>query len=55
MTIQVRSESGAGDRNTPVKVEWWADADLLAGDGDSVKAIARATGQSKQCAWRWQE
>jgi transposase len=28
---------------------------LASADGESVKAVARLTGKSKPCVWRWQE
>ena len=42
------------DRNTPAKVVWRAQIVLATADGESVKAIARTTGKSKPCVWRWQ-
>ena len=42
------------DRNTPAKVIWRARIVLLSADGETVKAICRATGKSKPCVWRWQ-
>jgi transposase len=42
------------DRNTPAKVVWRAEIVLATADGESVKAICRATGMSKPCVWRWQ-
>ena len=42
------------DGNTPAKVVWRAQIVLATADGESVKAIARTTGKSKPCVWRWQ-
>ena len=42
------------DRNTRAKVVWRARIVLGSADGESVKAVARATGKSKPCVWRWQ-
>jgi len=42
------------DRNSPAKVVWRAQIVLATADGESVKAICRATGMSKPCVWRWQ-
>jgi transposase len=42
------------DRNSPTKVVWRARIVLATADGDSVKAICRATGMSKPCVWRCQ-
>ena len=42
------------DRNTPAKVVWRAQIVVATADGESVKAIARTTGKSKPCVWRWQ-
>jgi Homeodomain-like domain len=44
-----------GDRNTPVKVVWRARIGLATADGETVKAICRATRKSKPCVWRWQK
>jgi len=58
--ITVTSEERArlsnliADRNTPAKVIWRARIVLLSADGETVKAICRATGMSKPCVWRWQ-
>jgi transposase len=58
--ITVTSEERArlsnliADRNTPAKVIWRARIVLLSADGETVKAICRATGKSKPCVWRWQ-
>ena len=58
--ISVTSEERArlanliADRNTPAKVIWRAHIVLLSADGETVKAICRATGKSKPCVWRWQ-
>jgi hypothetical protein len=41
------------DRNSPTKVVWRARIVLATADGESVKAICRATGMSKPCVWRW--
>jgi transposase len=43
------------DRNTAAKVVWRARIILATADGEPVKAVARATGKSKPCVWRWQE
>ena len=43
------------DRNTPVKVVWRARIVLATADGETIKAICRATGKSKPCVWRWQK
>ena len=51
---RVRLEQLVGDRNTPAKVVWRAQIVLMTADGHSVKAIARETGKSKPCVWRWQ-
>lgn len=47
-------EQLVADRNTPAKVVWRARIVLASADGESVKAVARATGKSKPCVWRWQ-
>jgi transposase len=52
---RARLERVVGDRNTPAKVVWRARIVLATADGQSVKAIARATGKSKPCVWRWQK
>ena len=58
--IIVRSEDRArlerlvGDRNTPAKVVWRARIVLASADGNTVRAVARLTGKSKPCVWRWQ-
>ena len=52
---RVRLERLVADRNTPAKVVWRARIVLATADGESVKAIGRATGKSKPCVWRWQE
>lgn len=52
---RARLEGLVGDRNSPAKVVWRARIVLLSADGESVNAIARATGKSKPCVWRWQE
>ena len=52
---RARLEGLVGDRNSPVKAVWRARIVLLSADGESVNAIARATGKSKPCVWRWQE
>ena len=51
---RVLLERLVADRNTPAKVVWRAQIVLASADGKSVKAIARATGKSKPCVWRWQ-
>jgi transposase len=43
-----------GNRNSPAKVVWRARIVLATADGETVKAICRATGKSKPCVWRWQ-
>ncbi len=52
---RVRLERLVADRNTPAKVVWRARIVLATADGESVKAIGRATGKSKPCVWRWQK
>jgi len=52
---RARLEGLVCDRNTSCKIVWRARIVLLSADGESVKAIARATGKSKPCVWRWQE
>jgi transposase len=42
------------NRNSPAKVVWRARIVLATADGETVKAICRATGKSKPCVWRWQ-
>ena len=51
---RVALEQLVADRNTPAKVVWRARIVLGSADGESVKAVARATGKSKPCVWRWQ-
>ena len=51
---RVALEQLVADRNTPAKVVWRARIVLASADGESVKAVARATGKSKPCVWRWQ-
>jgi len=51
---RARLEGLVCDRNTPAKVVWRARIVLASADGESVKAIARLTGKSKPCVWRWQ-
>ena len=43
------------DCNSPAKVVWRSRIVLATADGESVKAICRATGMSKPCVWRWQK
>lgn len=50
-----RLEVLVGDRNTSAKIVWRARIVLASADGESVKAIARLTGKSKPCVWRWQK
>lgn len=50
---QARLESLVADRNTAAKVVWRSKIVLATASGDPVKAIARATGKSKPCVWRW--
>lgn len=50
-----RLEGLVGDRNTSAKIVWRARIVLASADGESVKAIARLTGKSKPCVWRWQK
>ena len=52
---RARLERLVGDRNTPAKVVWRARIVLASADGNTVKAVARLTGKSKPCVWRWQE
>jgi transposase len=52
---RVRLERLVGDRNTPAKIVWRAQIVLASADGNTVKAVARLTGKSKPCVWRWQE
>ncbi len=51
---RARLEGLVADRNTAAKVVWRAQIVLATADGGPVKAIARATGKSKPCVWRWQ-
>ncbi|NJO35251.1 MAG: helix-turn-helix domain-containing protein, partial [Rhodospirillales bacterium] len=51
---RVLLERLVGDRNAPAKLVWRAQIVLASADVKSVKAIARATGKSKPCVWRWQ-
>ena len=51
---RARLERVVGDRNTPAKVVWRARIVLASADGNTVKAVARLTGKSKPCVWRWQ-
>ena len=51
---RVALERLVADRNTTAKVVWRARIVLASADGESVKAVARATGKSKPCVWRWQ-
>ena len=52
---RARLERLVGDRNTPAKIVWRAQIVLASADGNTVKAVARHTGKSKPCVWRWQE
>jgi transposase len=52
---RARLERMVGDRNTPAKVVWRAQIVLATADGETIKAICRATGKSKPCVWRWQK
>ena len=51
---RARLERLVGGRNTPAKVVWRARIVLASADGNTVKAVARLTGKSKPCVWRWQ-
>jgi hypothetical protein len=51
---RVRLERLVADRNAPAKVVWRAQIILATAAGNSVKAVAHATGKSKPCVWRWQ-
>jgi transposase len=51
---RVALEQLVADGNAPAKVVWRARIVLASADGESVKAVARATGKSKPCVWRWQ-
>jgi transposase len=52
---RVRLAGLIADRNSPAKVVWRSRIVLATADGESVKAICRATGMSKPCVWRWQK
>jgi transposase len=52
---RARLERMVGDRNTPAKVVWRARIVLATADGETIKAICRATGKSKPCVWRWRK
>lgn len=43
------------DRDTAVKVVWWAQIVLATARGVSTGAIAKETGKDKMTIWRWQQ
>ncbi len=52
---RARLEAIAADRNSAQKHAWRAKIILATADGLGTLAIARRTGKSKPCVWRWQE
>src|ERR671916_1604255 len=50
-----RLEAIAADPNSRQKHVWRARIVLATADGLGTLAIARRTGKSKPCVWRWQE
>ena len=52
---RTRLEGIALHPSTRQKHVWRCRIVLLSGDGLGTMAIARATGKSKKCVWRWQE
>ncbi len=52
---RARLDAVVADRNSPQKHVWRAEIVLLTADGLGTMEIARRSGMSKPCVWRWQE
>ena len=52
---RARLEAIAADRNSRQKHAWRTRIILVTAEGCGTVEIARRTGKSKPCVWRWQE
>ena len=52
---RARLEAVVANRNSPQKHVWRAEIILFTADGLGTMEIARRSGMSKPCVWRWQE
>jgi len=52
---RARPEGWVAGRNTPQKLVWRARIVLMWAQGAGVRAIVRATGKTKQTAYRWHD